>query len=122
MALGRGQSPRGLKKRGQRPDYILIDDIDDDALCRNEARVREAFNWMMTALFGAMAAGRGRFIMVGNRISKQSILARFAETKLKPFACLSVPCFLTNRWMISRGMRRITCANSVIFAIEKGGL
>lgn len=81
VALGRGQSPRGLKKRGQRPDYILIDDIDDDALCRNEARVREAFNWMMTALFGTMAVGRGRFIMVGNRIGKNSILARFAETK-----------------------------------------
>ena len=42
--------------------------------------------------------------------------------ELKPFACLSVPCFLTHRWMISRGMSRITCANSVIFAIEKGGL
>ena len=42
--------------------------------------------------------------------------------ELKPFACLSVPCFLTNRWMISRGISRITCANSVIFAIEKGGL
>lgn len=81
VALGRGQSPRGLKKRGQRPDYILIDDIDDDALCRNEARVREAYDWMMTALFGTMAAGRGRFILVGNRIGKKSILSSFAETK-----------------------------------------
>ena len=26
------------------------------------------------------------------------------------------------RWIISRGMSRITCANSVIFTIEKGGL
>ena len=81
VALGRGQSPRGLKKRGQRPDYILLDDLDDDALCRNEARVRQAYEWMMTALFGTMAAGRGRFIMVGNRISKTSILATFAQTK-----------------------------------------
>ena len=42
--------------------------------------------------------------------------------ELKPFAYLSVSCFLTNRWMNSRGMSRIACANSVIFAIEKGGL
>ena len=34
----------------------------------------------------------------------------------------SVLCFLTNRWIISQGMSRTTCANSVIFAIEQGGL
>ena len=27
MSIGRGQSPRGIKNRGQRPDYIVIDDI-----------------------------------------------------------------------------------------------
>lgn len=79
VALGRGQSPRGLKKRGRRPDYVVVDDIDDDELCENEARVTKAYNWMMSALFGTMAAGRGRWTMVGNRINKTSILARYAE-------------------------------------------
>ena len=32
IALGRGQSPRGIKKRGLRPNYIAVDDIDDDEL------------------------------------------------------------------------------------------
>lgn len=41
LACGRGQSPRGLRKREARPDYIVIDDLDDDELCRNERRVRE---------------------------------------------------------------------------------
>lgn len=81
IALGRGQSPRGLKKRGIRPDFILSDDLDDDVLVKNEKRVRESFEWLMTALFGTMAAGRGRFIMVGNRIAKHSILSLWAETK-----------------------------------------
>lgn len=27
FAVGRGQSPRGLKKQEQRPDYIVIDDL-----------------------------------------------------------------------------------------------
>ena len=30
LACGRGQSPRGLRKREARPDYIVIDDLDDD--------------------------------------------------------------------------------------------
>lgn len=79
VAIGRGQSPRGLKNGAQRPDYIVIDDIDDDTLCRNPARVKESFDWMMTALIGVMAMGRGRFIMVGNKIAKESILTRYID-------------------------------------------
>lgn len=79
VAVGRGQSPRGLKDRGKRPDYIVIDDIDDDELVRNPRRVGDALEWVLTALAGTMAMGRGRFVMVGNRIGKDSILSRFAE-------------------------------------------
>lgn len=81
VALGRGQSPRGLKKNGQRPDYILIDDIDEDGLSNNESRVRKAYNWVMGPLYGTMAGGRGRLIMVGNRFAKNMILAHFANIK-----------------------------------------
>ena len=81
VAIGRGQSPRGLKKNGQRPDYILIDDIDDDQLSNNESRVRKAYNWVMGPLYGTMAGGRGRLIMVGNRFAKNMILAHFANIK-----------------------------------------
>ncbi|KAF0199026.1 MAG: hypothetical protein FD170_3954 [Bacteroidetes bacterium] len=79
VALGRKQSPRGLKDRGKRPDYIAVDDIDDDELILNPKRVGDALEWMLTALAGTMAMGRGRFVMVGNRIGKDSILSRYAE-------------------------------------------
>lgn len=81
VAIGRGQSPRGLKKNGKRPDYILIDDIDEDQLSNNESRVRKAYNWVMGPLYGTMAGGRGRLIMVGNRFAKNMILAHFANIK-----------------------------------------
>ena len=77
-AVGRGQSPRGIKKNGRRPDYIVIDDIDDDELVLNEKRVSKATEWVLSALFGTMEAGRGRFILVGNRIAKKSILNNIA--------------------------------------------
>lgn len=80
FARGRGQSPRGLRYRSNRPDYIVIDDLDDDELCENERRVGKLVNWVKEALFGALDGGRGRFIMVGNLISKNSVLAHIAAT------------------------------------------
>jgi predicted phage terminase large subunit-like protein len=79
IAKGRGQSPRGLLDRANRPDYIVIDDIDDDEMCRNPKRVDDAFEWTLTALIGAMDMGRGRFILVGNRIAKHSVLTLMSE-------------------------------------------
>lgn len=79
MAVGRSQSPRGIKERGKRPDYIVIDDIDDDELVENEKRVRKATDWCIEALGGTMDMWRGRFIVVGNQIAKFCILSSIAE-------------------------------------------
>lgn len=81
LACGRGQSPRGLRDREARPDYIVIDDLDDDELCHNERRVREMTDWVKEALFGSLDVGRGRFIMVGNLISKNSVLYNISRTR-----------------------------------------
>jgi hypothetical protein len=80
LACGRGQSPRGLRDRESRPDYIVIDDLDDDELCRNEKRVHDLTDWVKEALFGSLDVGRGRFIMVGNLISKNSVLFNITKT------------------------------------------
>lgn len=81
FARGRGQSPRGLRYRSHRPDYIVIDDLDDDELCQNPTRVSKLTDWVLEALFGALDGGRGRFIMVGNLIAKNSVLANIAAIK-----------------------------------------
>ncbi|MBO7462502.1 MAG: hypothetical protein J6T96_07885 [Bacteroidales bacterium] len=79
VALGRGQSPRGIKKKGIRVNYISIDDIDDDDMVRNPRRIDECVRWCMSALLGTMAMGRGRFVLVGNRIGQKSVLSEIAE-------------------------------------------
>ena len=81
FARGRGQSPRGLRYRSHRPDYIVIDDLDDDELCENPARVQRLTDWVREALFGSLDGGRGRFIMVGNLIAKNSVLQNISDTK-----------------------------------------
>ncbi len=81
FARGRGQSPRGLRYRSHRPDYIIIDDLDDDELVESPARVSKLFDWVRSALFGTLDGGRGRFIMVGNLIAKNSVLAKWCDIK-----------------------------------------
>lgn len=81
FSLGRGCSPRGLRYRNNRPDYIVIDDLDDDELCNNDSRVNKLTDWVKEALFGCLGAKGGRFVMVGNRIGKCSVLAKIAATK-----------------------------------------
>lgn len=76
VALGRGQSPRGLLYKGNRPDYIVLDDVDDDEIVLNPKRMRKLEDWTLEALYPAMAYGRGRFIAVGNKIHKESLIAR----------------------------------------------
>ena len=80
FSRGRGQSPRGLRFRDKRPDYIVVDDLDDDEMCRNEARVREMTRWVKEALFGCFGGQPGRFIMVGNLISRNSVLQRIIDS------------------------------------------
>ena len=80
VSVGRGQSPRGISSNESfRPDYIVIDDLDDDELVRNPRRVKETVEWIEGSLFGTMDMGRGRFVMVGNRIGKNSVLANIIK-------------------------------------------
>jgi len=81
FARGRGQSPRGLRYRDKRPDYIVIDDLDDDELCLSKERVDKLTKWVKEALFGSFGAAGGRFIMVGNLISRQSVLANIEASE-----------------------------------------
>jgi len=81
FARGRGQSPRGLRYRSHRPDYVVIDDLDDDELVESPARVSKLFDWVRSALYGTLDGGRGRFFMVGNLIAKNSVLAKWCEIK-----------------------------------------
>ena len=76
-AIGAGQSPRGTRNEEKRPDYIVVDDIDTDEESRNQARIEKKWNWVEQALFPTMSiTGPKRFIVVGNIISKESIVVK----------------------------------------------
>lgn len=74
-AFGRGQSPRGIRKMANRPNYAVVDDIDDKVIVRNDQRVRDAVDWVMEDLYGALSINGARLVVAGNRIHQKSILA-----------------------------------------------
>lgn len=74
-AFGRGQSPRGVRKAAKRPNYAVVDDIDDKVIVKNIARVRDAVDWVIEDLYGACSIQGARLVVAGNRIHKHSILA-----------------------------------------------
>lgn len=75
VAIGRGQSPRGLRRGAKRPNLGLSDDIDDDEIVENQSRVAKVVDWLFGAFLGALDIRQSRFILSGNRIHPKSILA-----------------------------------------------
>lgn len=75
LAIGRDQSPRGARKNEKRPNYAVIDDIDDDIIVNNQRRVLEIVDRILGALYFALSIKGARVVVAGNRIHPQSILA-----------------------------------------------
>ena len=75
VAYGRGQSPRGVRNKEKRPNYCVIDDIDDDEIVKNERRVLDVVDWILTSLYGALAIKGARVVVANNRTARKSILA-----------------------------------------------
>lgn len=74
-AFGRDQTPRGVRESEKRPNYGLIDDIDDKKLVKNQERVKETVEWVLEDFYGAMSIKGSRLVIVGNRIHSHSVMA-----------------------------------------------
>lgn len=74
-ALGRGQSPRGLRNGHYRPNFAVVDDIDDNEIVNNLQRVRKVVDWIFGALYFALYTKASRMIFANNRIHPKGIFA-----------------------------------------------
>ncbi|URC13953.1 hypothetical protein [Flavobacterium sp. B183] len=75
-AMSIGQSPRGESEEENRPDYILIDDVDTKKRVKNDKLSREAYEWVWEDLRGTFDEGgaRQRFICANNNFHKNCII------------------------------------------------
>lgn len=81
MAIGAGQSPRGLREGNQRPDYIVIDDIDTIQRCNNDKLSKRLFEWAWEDLRGTFNEGGKyrRFIVANNNFHKNTLINQLKE-------------------------------------------
>lgn len=75
-AMSIGQSPRGESEEENRPDYILMDDVDTRARVKNDKLSREAYEWAWEDLRGTFDEGgeRQRFVVANNNFHKNTII------------------------------------------------
>lgn len=71
--LGMGQSPRGLRKTAQRPNYIVADDLEDKDTVKNPKRQDEVITWIEQDLLGTMDGDTRRFLNANNDFAPRTI-------------------------------------------------
>ena len=75
VAKGAGQSMRGIKRRGNRPQVILVDDLEDDEAVMNKETRRKLKNWFFKVLIPARDPERYKIFFVGTPLHDDSLLA-----------------------------------------------
>ena len=75
VAKGAGQSMRGIKRRGIRPQVILVDDLEDDEAVMNKESRRKLKNWFYKVLLPARDPNNYKIFFVGTPLHDDSLLA-----------------------------------------------
>jgi len=74
-AIGAGMKVRGLKYLENRPDLILVDDLENDELVENKDRREKLERWFNGALIPCMSKD-GRAIIIGTILHYDSLLSK----------------------------------------------
>jgi hypothetical protein len=70
LAIGKGQTPRGLRNEEVRPDCLLISDLDTDEDCRNPEMIAKDWAWFEKAAYATRSISNPFLVMfLGNIIA-----------------------------------------------------
>lgn len=82
MSLGFEQDPRGVREEGNRPDYIVCDDVDTKKSINNDRIMRESVDFIVEDIWGCFDSDDNsteRFVYANNNFHKNSITNRLHE-------------------------------------------
>lgn len=85
-SLGFGQSPRGAREGENRPDYIVVDDVDNKRHVNNDKLMREAIEFITEDVWGCFDSdgdATDRFVYANNNFHKNSITNRLKQLFLQ---------------------------------------
>lgn len=76
QAVGRGQALRGVKYLDKRPDYILLDDFEDEESAATPASILKTMRWFMKVLMPTRDPITGRIRLVGTPLDSQAVIVK----------------------------------------------
>jgi predicted phage terminase large subunit-like protein len=79
MSLGFRQNPRGAREGDARPDYIVVDDVDNKNHVNNDRLMKEGVDYITEDVWGCFDAdddATERFVYANNNFHKNSITNR----------------------------------------------
>lgn len=82
LAIGFGMNPRGAREGEDRPDYIVVDDIDSKKHVKNNDLMIEGMDFITEETWGLFDAdddATERFVYANNNFHKNSITNRLVE-------------------------------------------
>lgn len=82
LSLGFRQSPRGVREESERPDYIVVDDVDNKVHVNNDRMMREGVEYINEDLMGCFDESDTavkRFVFCNNNFHKNSITNRMEK-------------------------------------------
>lgn len=74
VAKGAGQKVRGIKRRGKRPSYLIIDDLENDEAVLNEQNRKKLKEWFYRALLPCLSPTKSKIFFAGTPLHADSLL------------------------------------------------
>ena len=79
MSRSRGQKIRGLRSMQYRPDLIILDDIENIEAVRIKEQRDKTEEWFASDVIPSLDPERGKLVVAGNMLHKDSLLSRLKE-------------------------------------------
>ena len=77
IAIGKGQTPRGLRNEEVRPDVLIMTDMDTDEDCRNPEMIEKDWAWFEKAAYPTRSISRETWVIwLGNIIAEKCCIKR----------------------------------------------
>jgi hypothetical protein len=81
LAIGKGQTPRGLRNEEVRPDCLIMSDMDTDEDCRNPEMIAKDWAWWEKAAYATRSISRDFLVIfLGNIIAENCCINKAIET------------------------------------------
>ena len=81
LAVGRGQTVRGLKFLNWRPDLVVLDDIEDDESVNNSELRLKLHEWLDKQVIPGVDSRRGNISVFGTILHPDSLLSNISTSR-----------------------------------------